>query len=153
MPSGERTVATNRRARHEYHVEETYEAGLVLTGSEVKSLRAGRASIQDAYARIQGGEAYLVNMHISPYEKAGPFGHDPTRPRKLLLHRSELRRLVGKVRERGYTLVPLRVYFNERGYAKVELGLARGKKLYDRRAEIARREAEREIARALRGRR
>ncbi|MDR7416708.1 MAG: SsrA-binding protein SmpB [Armatimonadota bacterium] len=149
----ERTVVTNRRARHEYHIEETYEAGLVLTGSEVKALRAGRASLQDAYARFQGGEAWLVNMHISPYEKAGPFGHDPVRPRKLLLHRSELRRLVGKVQQRGYTLIPLRVYFNERGFAKVELGLARGKRLVDRRAEIARREAEREIARALRGRR
>ncbi len=149
----ERTVVTNRRARHEYHIEETYEAGLVLTGSEVKALRASRASLQDAYARFQGGEAWLVNMHISPYEKSGPFGHDPKRPRKLLLHRSELRRLVGKVQQRGYTLIPLRVYFNERGYAKVELGLARGKKLVDRRAEIARREAEREIARALRGRR
>lgn len=149
----ERTVVTNRRARHEFHVEETYEAGLVLTGSEVKALRAGRASLQDAYARFQGGEAWLVNMHISPYEKAGPFGHDPTRPRKLLLHRSELRRLVGKVQQRGYTLIPLRVYFNERGFAKVELGLARGKRQVDRRAEIARREAEREIARALRGRR
>ncbi len=148
-----RTVVTNRRARHEYHIEETYEAGLVLTGSEVKALRAGRASLQDAYARFQGGEAWLVNMHISPYENSGPFGHDPKRPRKLLLHRSELRRLVGKVQQRGYTLIPLRVYFNERGYAKVELGLARGKKLADRRAEIARREAEREIARALRGRR
>jgi SsrA-binding protein len=146
-------VVTNRRARHEFHVEETYEAGLVLTGSEVKALRAGRASLQDAYARFQGGEAWLVNMHISPYEKAGPFGHDPTRPRKLLLHRSELRRLVGKVQQRGYTLIPLRVYFNERGFAKVELGLARGKRQVDRRAEIARREAEREIARALRGRR
>jgi SsrA-binding protein len=149
----ERTVVTNRRARHEFHVEETYEAGLVLTGSEVKALRAGRASLQDAYARFQGGEAWLVNMHISPYEKAGPFGHDSTRPRKLLLHRSELRRLVGKVQQRGYTLIPLRVYFNERGFAKVELGLARGKRQVDRRAEIARREAEREIARALRGRR
>lgn len=149
----ERTVVTNRRARHEFHVEETYEAGLVLTGSEVKALRAGRASLQDAYARFQGGEAWLVNMHISPYEKAGPFGHDPTRPRKLLLHRSELRRLVGKVQQRGYTLIPLRVYFNERGFAKVELGLARGKRQVDRRAEIARREAEREIARAFRGRR
>lgn len=146
-------MVTNRRARHEYHIEETYEAGLVLTGSEVKALRAGRASLQDAYARFQGGEAWLVNMHISPYEKAGPFGHDPVRPRKLLLHRSELRRLVGKVQQRGYTLIPLRVYFNERGFAKVELGLARGKRLVDRRAEIARREAEREIARALRGRR
>jgi SsrA-binding protein len=146
-------VVTNRRARHEFHVEETYEAGLVLTGSEVKALRAGRASLQDAYARFQGGEAWLVNMHISPYEKAGPFGHDPTRPRKLLLHRSELRRLVGKVQQRGYTLIPLRVYFNERGFAKVELGLARGKRQVDRRAEIARREAEREIARAFRGRR
>jgi len=153
MPAeGERTVVANRRARHDYHLEETYEAGLQLLGSEVKSLRAGRASLQDAYAKVRGGEVWLVNMHIAPYEQAGPFNHDPLRPRKLLLHRAEIRRLVGKVRERGYTLVPLRVYFR-RGLAKVELALARGKKQYDKRADIRKREAERQIARALAGRR
>jgi SsrA-binding protein len=148
----ERTVVANRRARHDYHLEETYEAGIQLVGSEVKSLRAGRASLQDAYAKVRGGEVWLVNMHIAPYEQAGPFNHDPLRPRKLLLHRSEIRRLVGKVKERGYTLVPLRVYFR-RGLAKVELALARGKKQVDRRADIRKREAERQIARALAGRR
>lgn len=153
MPAeAERTVVTNRRARHDYHLEETYEAGLQLLGSEVKSLRAGRASLQDAYAKVRGGEVWLVNMHIAPYEQAGPFNHDPLRPRKLLLHRAEIRRLVGKVKERGYTLIPLRVYFR-RGRAKVELALARGKKEYDRRADIRKREAERQIARALAGRR
>jgi SsrA-binding protein len=145
-------VVTNRRARHDYQLEETYEAGLQLLGSEVKSLRAGRASLQDAYGKVRGGEVWLVNMHIAPYEQAGPFNHDPLRPRKLLLHKAEIRRLVGKVKERGYTLVPLRVYFR-RGLAKVELALARGKKEYDRRADIRRREAERQIARALAGRR
>ncbi len=153
MPAeAERTVVTNRRARHDYQLEETYEAGLQLLGSEVKSLRAGRASLQDAYGKVRGGEVWLVNMHIAPYEQAGPFNHDPLRPRKLLLHKAEIRRLVGKVKERGYTLVPLRVYFR-RGLAKVELALARGKKEYDRRADIRRREAERQIARALAGRR
>lgn len=148
----ERTVVANRRARHDYHLEETYEAGIQLLGSEVKSLRAGRASLQDAYARVRGGEVWLVNMHIAPYEQAGPFNHDPLRPRKLLLHKAEIRRLVGKVKERGYTLVPLRVYFR-RGLAKVELALARGKRQYDRREDIRRREAERQVARALAGRR
>ncbi len=148
----DRTVVANRRARHDYHLEETYEAGLQLLGSEVKSLRAGRASLQDAYAKVRGGELWLVNMHISPYEQAGPFNHDPLRPRKLLLHKAEIRRLVGKVKERGYTLIPLRVYFR-RGLAKVELALARGKKQFDKRADIRKREAERQIARALAGRR
>lgn len=147
----DRTVVANRRARHDYHLEETYEAGLQLLGSEVKSLRAGRASLQDAYAKVRGGELWLVNMHISPYEQAGPFNHDPLRPRKLLLHKAEIRRLVGKVKERGYTLIPLRVYFR-RGLAKVELALARGKKQFDKRADIRKREAERQIARALAGR-
>ena len=148
----ERTVVANRRARHDYHLEETYEAGIQLVGSEVKSLREGRASLQDAYAKVRGGEVWLVNMHIALYPQAGPFNHDPLRARKLLLHKAEIRRLVGKVKERGYTLVPLRVYFR-RGLAKVELALARGKKQYDKREDLARREAERQVARALAGRR
>jgi SsrA-binding protein len=148
----ERTVVANRRARHDYHLEETYEAGIQLVGSEVKSLREGRASLQDAYAKVRRGEVWLVNMHIAPYPQAGPFNHDPLRARKLLLHKAEIRRLVGKVKERGYTLVPLRVYFR-RGLAKVELALARGKKQYDKREDLARREAERQVARALAGRR
>lgn len=152
MAEGERTVALNRRARHDYHLEELFEAGIQLLGSEVKSLRAGRASLQEAYAKVRGGEVWLVNMHIAPYEQAGPFNHDPLRPRKLLLHKAQIRRLVGKVRERGYTLVPVRVYFR-RGLAKVELALARGKKQYDKRADIKEREAQRQIARALASRR
>lgn len=152
MRDGERTVALNRRARHDYHLEELLEAGIQLTGSEVKSLRQGRASLQEAYAKVRGGEVWLVNLHIAPYEQAGPFNHDPLRPRKLLLHKAQIRRLVGKVKERGYTLVPVRVYFR-RGLAKVELALARGKKQYDKRADIRKREAERQIARALAGRR
>jgi SsrA-binding protein len=148
LDAPERTILTNRRARHEYHIEETYEAGLVLTGTEVKSLRAGKASLQDAYARIQGGEVWLVNMHVNPYEQGGVFNHDPLRPRKMLLRADEIRRLLGKVQQKGYTLIPLRIYFR-RGYAKVDLGLARGKKLYDRREDIARRDAERQIARAV----
>ncbi|MBC7335591.1 MAG: SsrA-binding protein SmpB [Clostridia bacterium] len=148
-----RVVAENRRARHDYFIEETLEAGIALTGTEVKSLRAGRASLQDSFARVEKGEVLLYNMHISPYEKGNRFNHDPKRVRRLLLHKAEIRRLVGKTRQRGFTLVPLRLYFNSRGLAKVELALARGKKLYDRREDIARRDAARQIAQALRRRR
>jgi SsrA-binding protein len=144
-----RDVAVNRRARHDYHIEETVEAGLVLSGSEVKSLRAGKAQLKDSHARIQRGEAWLFNAHISEYGPAAQFGHDPTRARKLLLHRREIDRLAGKVQERGLTLVPLRIYF-VRGRAKVELGLARGKKLYDKRAALKERETRRELERARR---
>lgn len=149
---GDRTVATNRRARHDYSIEETYEAGLVLTGPEVKSLRAGRVSLADAYARVRDGEVWVENLHIAPYEMAHPHRYDPTRPRKLLLHRDQIRRLVGKVAERGLTLVPLRIYFT-RGLAKVELGLARGKRTYEKRAAIAERELRREVERAVSARR
>ncbi|HXF56180.1 MAG TPA: SsrA-binding protein SmpB [Actinomycetota bacterium] len=149
---GDRTVATNRRARHDYTIEETYEAGLVLTGPEVKSLRAGRASLADAYARVRDGEVWVENLHIAPYEMAHPHRYEPTRPRKLLLHREEIRRLVGKVAERGLTLVPLRIYFTH-GLAKVELGLARGKRSYEKRAAIAEREHRREVERAMSARR
>jgi SsrA-binding protein len=151
MPN-EKIVTVNRKARHDYEILETYEAGLVLTGTEVKSLRAGRANLKDSYARVEKGEAWLYNMHISPYTHGNIYNHDPTRPRKLLLHRSEIRRLTGKVEERGLTLVPLRIYFKN-GYAKVELALARGKKLYDKRRDIAKRDAERELRRVLRRRR
>lgn len=148
-----RVVTENRRARHEYHIEETVEAGLCLLGSEVKSLRQGAVSLQDSYAEIRDGEAFLVNAHIAPYRAAAFFGHhDPRRPRKLLLHRSEIRRLDARVRQRGYTLVPLRIYFRG-GLAKVEVALARGKRLYDRRREIAEREARREAERELTRRR
>jgi SsrA-binding protein len=144
-------VAQNRKARHLYHILETFEAGLVLSGTEVKSLRGGKASLVDAYAVIERGEAWLLNLHISPYEQGNQFNHEPRRKRKLLLHRREILRLIGKTREKGLTLVPLRVYF-EKGWAKVELALARGKKSYDKRDDIAKREADREIARAVRGR-
>ncbi|MDQ7794303.1 MAG: SsrA-binding protein SmpB [bacterium] len=145
-------VATNRRARYDYHLEDTLEAGLVLVGSEVKSLRLGRASLADSYATVDQGEAYLHNMHISPYEQANRFNHEPKRTRKLLLNKDEIRTLAGKVSQRGYTLVPVRVYFR-RGRAKVEIALARGKKTYDRRRDIAERDARRAIERALKERR
>ncbi len=148
---GRRVVAENRKARHDYFIEETYEAGMVLTGTEVKSLRAGQCNLRDSYAEIRDGEVYLVNSHISAYKYGNRFNHDPERPRKLLLHRHEIRRLAGRVRERGYTLIPLRVYFSG-PRAKVELALARGKHSYDKRRDIAERDARRAIERALRGR-
>lgn len=141
-------VATNRRARHEYHILETYEAGIMLSGTEIKSVRAGRVSLAEGFARIAGGEAWLEGVHISPYEHGGRYNLDPVRRRKLLLHRDELARLAGKTKEKGLTLVPLRLYI-KRHRAKVELGLARGKKLYDKREAMAERSAQREIERAL----
>lgn len=147
-----RDITVNRKARHDYFIEERYEAGIVLVGSEVKSLRAGRANLKDSYARFRNGELYLVGAHISPYEPAHRQGHDPTRARKLLLHARELKRLTGKVVERGLTLVPLRLYFKG-PLVKVELALARGKKTYDKRAAVRAREAKREAERALAWRR
>jgi len=149
--AAQRDITVNRRARHDYHIEETIEAGLVLTGSEVKSLRAGKAQLKDSYGRISKGEVWLFNAHISEYAAAAQFGHDPIRSRKLLLHRREIDRLAGKVKERGLTLIPLRLYFRK-GRAKVELGLGRGKKLYDKRASIKERETRREVDRAMRSR-
>jgi SsrA-binding protein len=146
------SVARNKRARHDYHVLETHEAGLVLTGSEVKSLRDGRVNIGDAYGIVKGAEVWLLNMHISPYEQAGHFGHDPVRTRKLLLHRKEIRRLIGAVEREGLTLVPLELYFNARGVAKLTIALGKGKKLHDKRATEREREVSREIARATRTR-
>ncbi|EAX47703.1 SsrA-binding protein [Thermosinus carboxydivorans Nor1] len=142
-------VAENRKARHDYHIHETYEAGIVLTGTEVKSLRAGKANLKDSYARIENAEVMLHNMHISPYEQGNRFNHEPLRTRKLLLHRYEINKLIGKTKEKGYTLVPLKIYFT-RGKAKVELALASGKKLYDKREDMAERDARREMDRALR---
>lgn len=150
MAEGEKTVVTNRKARHFYDILETIEAGIVLQGTEVKSLRQGKVNIGDAYARIKDGEVWLVDMHISPYEHGNVHNHDPLRPRKLLLHKQEIKRLLGKVQERGLTLIPLRIYF-KRGKAKVELAVARGKKIYDRREAIKRRDQEREIAAQVRG--
>jgi len=145
------TVAGNRRAYHDYFIDETMEAGLVLTGTEVKSVRAGRVNLREAYARIENGEAFLWNAHISPYENGNRFNHEPQRTRKLLMHRSEISRLNTTIKKKGYTLVPLRMYFRH-NVAKVELGLARGKKLYDKRDSIADRDAKRDIERAMRGR-
>lgn len=145
-----RTVAQNRKARHEYHIEETIEAGLQLTGSEVKSLREGRANIGQAFAVDQGGELWLMNAHISEYAPAARFGHDPTRPRKLLVHKRQIDKLMGQVKREGYTLVPLSIYFNPRGIAKLNLGLARGKKKADKREDIKKRDWERQKARLLR---
>jgi SsrA-binding protein len=144
----ERDISVNRRAFHDYFIDERYEAGLVLTGSEVKSLREGRANLRDAYARFFGEELYLVGAHISPYGPASQFGHDPVRSRKLLLHRREIDRLRGKIKERGLTLVPLRLYWSK-GRAKTELGLGRGKKFHDKRAAIRERTEQREMDRAM----
>lgn len=144
-------VAQNRRAHRDYWIEETLEAGIVLQGSEVKALREGRVNIQDGYAQIEGGEVFLVNVHISPYAHGNYFNHDPLRPRKLLLHKREIKRLIGKVQQRGYTLIPLSIYFI-RGKAKVELALAKGKKLYDRREELKRKIMEREFEKGYKGR-
>jgi SsrA-binding protein len=144
------TVARNKRARHDYHILETWEAGVVLSGTEVKSLRQGKANLTDAYGTVRGGEVFLLNLHISPYEQGNQFNHDPTRTRKLLLHKREIRRLIGGVERQGLTLVPLELFFNARGKAKVTLALAKGKKLHDKRADARRREDEREMARASR---
>jgi SsrA-binding protein len=146
--SSERVLATNRRALHDYEVLERMEAGLVLAGTEIKSVRAGKVSLQDGFARVDGGEGWLENVYIAPYEHGNRFNLESRRRRKLLLHRDELNRLVGKVQERGLTLVPLKVYIRG-SRAKVELGLARGRKLYDKREAIAERDANREIERAF----
>lgn len=148
---GDKVVTVNRKARHEYHVLETYEAGIALKGTEVKSLRSGKANLQDSFARIESSELILYNMHISPYEQGNRFNHEPKRPRKLLMHKREIMRLLGKTQEKGLTLVPLKVYFT-RGRAKVELALAKGKKVYDKREAIKARDARREMDRALKNR-
>jgi SsrA-binding protein len=144
-------VVDNRKARHDFFIEETLEAGLALTGTEVKSLRAHRANLRDSYARIKNGEAFLESVHIGAYAPAGQFSHKETRPRKLLMHRREIDKLWGRVREKGYSIVPLKIYFKN-GRAKVELGLAKGKHSYDKRDVLARRASNREIERALKGR-
>lgn len=146
-----RQITNNRRARHEYHIEETMEAGMVLTGTEIKSIRAGKVNLQDAYARIENGEAWVHNMYVSPYEQGNRSNVDPLRPRKLLLRRAELGRLVGKLQTSGLTLIPLSLYIRH-GFAKMDLALARGKKLYDKREAIADREARREVDRVMKER-
>ncbi|MDW8101401.1 MAG: SsrA-binding protein SmpB [Anaerolineae bacterium] len=145
-----KVVASNPKAFHDYFIEDRYEAGIVLTGSEIKSVREGRVNLRDSFVLIKDGEAWLMDAHIAPYKQAGRENHDPRRPRKLLLHRYQINRLMGKVREKGYTIVPLQMYIKGR-WAKVEIALAKGKKLYDKRRAIAEREAERKIRRALRG--
>lgn len=144
----ERDVAVNRRAYHDYFVDEKYEAGIALTGPEVKSLRAGRCNLRDGFVRIDGHEAWMENVHISPYVQANLMNTEPMRPRKLLLHRKQIATLIGKVRQKGYTLIPLRVYFR-RNHAKVEVGLCRGKRQFDKREAMAERDAKREIERAM----
>jgi SsrA-binding protein len=144
-------VATNRKAKHEYFILDTHEAGISLQGSEIKSIRAGHISLTEAYIAIAEREAWLMDAHIAPYEQAGRYNHDPRRPRRLLLHRAEIRRLWNEVRQKGVTIIPLRIYLKE-GRAKVEIALAKGKKLYDKRADLAKRDAEREIERHLRQR-
>ncbi|MGB9857211.1 MAG: SsrA-binding protein SmpB [Dictyoglomaceae bacterium] len=147
MKKEKKYVAVNRRARHDYFILETYEAGIALTGTEVKSLRQGKVSLVDSYADIENGELWLYDLHISPYEQGNIYNHDPKRPRKLLMHKDEIAHLIGKVREKGLTLIPLSIYFNERGWAKVELGLAKGKKLYDKRRDLAEKAEKRELER------
>jgi SsrA-binding protein len=148
---GKKTVARNKKALHEYHIDEQYEAGIVLTGPEVKSVRGGKASLAESFARVDNGEVWLYDMHISPYDPASRWNTDPTRPRKLLLKSKEIRRLIGATKEKGLTLVPLDLYIS-RGYVKVSLALARGKKLYDKREDIKRKDAKREIERVVKNR-
>jgi SsrA-binding protein len=146
---GEQTVALNRRARHEFSIEDTFEAGLVLTGTEIKSIRAGKVQLANSYARIERDEAWLIGAHIAPFEQANRYNHEPKRTRKLLLRRSEIDELLGKTKSKGLTIVPLRLYLNDKGRAKLELGLARGKQLHDRRRDIADRDSRRDIAREM----
>ena len=144
-----KVIANNKKARHEYFVDEVYEAGLVLTGTEIKSIRNGKVSIKEAYAKIIDGEVLILGMNISPYEQGNRFNVDPLRPRKLLLHRREINKLIGKLKVGGVTLIPLRIYLNDRGKAKIEIAVARGKKLYDKRDSIAKRDTERKMQRAM----
>lgn len=146
---GEQTIALNRRARHEYAITDTFEAGIVLTGTEIKSVRAHKVSLAEAYARVENGEAWLIGAHIAPYEGGNRMNHEPRRTRKLLLHRGEIDELLGLTKAKGLTIVPLRLYISERGIAKVELGVARGKQLHDKRRDIAARDARRDVEREI----
>ena len=152
VQQGIKIAAENRKARHDYSIHETFEAGIELVGTEVKALRAGKANLKDAYAQItKSAEVYLYNLHVSPYEQGNQFNQEPLRPRRLLLHRAEIRRLIGKVKEKGYTLVPLKLYFS-RGRVKLELALATGKKSYDKRQSLAEKDAKREMDRTMKER-
>jgi SsrA-binding protein len=146
-----KVIAENRKARHDYFVEERYEAGIILTGTEIKSIRAARVNLKDSYAEVINGEVWLNQMHISPYEQGNRFNHDPLRKRKLLLNRSEINKLLGKVQQQGMTLIPLKIYLKQ-GLAKIELGLCKGKKSYDKRDDLANRDAKRQMERELRDR-
>lgn len=147
----EKAIATNRKAFHDYHVEDKWEAGIMLKGTEVKALRAGLINLKDSYASVDHGEVVLHNCHINPYSHGNLMNHDPLRPRKLLLHRKEINKLIGRTQQQGLTLIPLRVYFSPRGHVKVEIALAKGKKQHDRREALKEREAGREVERAMKG--
>jgi SsrA-binding protein len=147
MSVHEKLIATNRKARHEYHILEKFEAGIVLKGTEVKSLRQGKASLNEAYATVEKGEIFLLNAHISPYEKGNRWNLPERRPRKLLLHQREIKRLIGGVTRKGFTIIPLRLYLNDKGLIKVEIALAKGKKAYDKREDIKKRDLDREAQR------
>ncbi|MEZ4864062.1 MAG: SsrA-binding protein SmpB [Caldilineaceae bacterium] len=149
---GPRTVASNRKARHEYFIEESYEAGVVLTGTEIKSVRAGKVNLQEGFVLIRNGEAFLVNVHIAHFEQGNRNNHEETRQRKLLLHKNQIAQLHSQATQRNWTIVPLRMYINDRGRAKVEIGLARGKQQHDKRQTIAKRESDRELRRVLKER-
>lgn len=152
MPKGEgKVLAQNKKASHDYFIEETYEAGIVLQGTEIKSIRAGRVNLRDSFARVEKGEVFVYGMHISPYEQGNRYNHDPLRSRKILLHKKEIDRLAGVTKEKGYALIPLKIYIKN-GYAKVLVGVARGKKNYDKRESLKRKEAAREIERAFKAR-
>jgi SsrA-binding protein len=151
MTTGRKIISRNRQASHNYTLLTTYDAGIVLMGSEIKSIRDNRINLRDGFVQEKGGELWLMNVHVAPYDKAPVFGHtDPMRPRKLLLHRREINQIISKIRERGYTVVPTVIYL-ERGKAKIEIALAQGKKQYDKRADIAKRDSDRQISRALKG--
>ncbi|WP_099352524.1 SsrA-binding protein SmpB [Fredinandcohnia onubensis] len=152
MPKGSgKVIAQNKKANHDYFIEETYETGIVLQGTEIKSLRNGRANLKDSYARVHNGEVFLYNMHISPYEQGNRYNHEPLRTRKLLLHKKEINKLIGLTKEEGYALVPIKIYLKN-GYAKLLLGLGKGKKKYDKREDLKKKEAKRDIERAFRER-
>ncbi len=152
MPTGPRTVATNRKARHDYFIEDTYEAGIALTGTEIKSIRQGKVNLRDGFVLIKNGEAWLMNVHIAQYEHGNRQNHQETRPRKLLLHKREIDHLYGQVTQKNWTIVPLRMYINQAGRAKVEIALVRGKQQFDKRASIAKRDSEREMQRIIKQR-
>ncbi len=149
MKKERKLVANNKKARHDYFIDETYEAGIVLTGTEIKSVRQGRVNIKESYAKVEDGEVIVYGMHISPYEQGNRFNTDPLRPKKLLLHKKEISKLIGLISQQGLTLIPLTIYINESGLAKMELAVARGKKLYDKRDDLKKRDDERHMAQAM----